>query len=126
VLALDPAARKRSLAQPEKSSRLNLERLCISTPEACGDCADRAKYTLAASGKGRSVSIAKDEALQKRFRKLQNSPTGRLAVVAGEQHHGVVDRVRDHAGPKAATGPKQAARKYAEQELRHHVAIEVG
>jgi hypothetical protein len=48
-------------------------------PEACGACAHRAKCTQAASGNGRSVSIAKDEALQKRFRKLQSSSTGRLA-----------------------------------------------
>jgi hypothetical protein len=51
-------------------------------PEACGACAHRAKCTQAASGNGRSVSIAKDEALQKRFRKLQSSSTGRLAFRA--------------------------------------------
>jgi hypothetical protein len=51
-------------------------------PEACGACSLRADCTQAASGRGRSISIAKDEALQKRFRKLQDSPTGRATLRA--------------------------------------------
>ncbi len=46
-------------------------------PEACGACLQRAKCTSAASGRGRSVSIAEDEALQKRFRRLQQTAPGR-------------------------------------------------
>jgi hypothetical protein len=46
-------------------------------PEACGACHLRASCTQAASGNGRSVSIAADEARQKKFRKLQESPSGR-------------------------------------------------
>jgi hypothetical protein len=46
-------------------------------PEACGACPQRAKCTTAASGRGRTVSIAEDEALQKRFRRLQQSGPGR-------------------------------------------------
>lgn len=46
-------------------------------PEACGACPLRAKCTTAASGRGRTVSIAEDEALQKRFRRLQQSASGR-------------------------------------------------
>jgi Transposase DDE domain/Transposase domain (DUF772) len=49
-------------------------------PEACGACAHRAQCTQAASGKGRSVSIAKDEAQQKKFRKLQSTSSGRSAL----------------------------------------------
>ena len=49
-------------------------------PEACGACPLRSSCTQAASGKGRSISIAADEALQKKFRKLQNSPSGRQAL----------------------------------------------
>jgi hypothetical protein len=49
-------------------------------PEVCGACPLRASCTQAASGKGRSISIAADEALQKKFRKLQNSPSGRQAL----------------------------------------------
>jgi hypothetical protein len=51
-------------------------------PEVCGACPLRASCTEAASGKGRSVSIAEDEAAQKRFRKLQTSSSGREALRA--------------------------------------------
>lgn len=49
-------------------------------PEACGACPLRAKCTLAASGRGRTVSIAHDEVHQKRFRKLQQTRSGRAAL----------------------------------------------
>ena len=49
-------------------------------PEVCGACPLRANCTQAASGKGRSISIAKDEAQQKKFRKLQETSTGRAAL----------------------------------------------
>ncbi len=51
-------------------------------PEACGACHLRESCTQAASGKGRSVSIAADEAQQKKFRKLQETPSGREALRA--------------------------------------------
>lgn len=47
-------------------------------PEACGPCPLRAKCTQAASGRGRTVSIAQDEALQKKLRKLQQTGQGRI------------------------------------------------
>jgi hypothetical protein len=46
-------------------------------PEACGPCALRANCTKASSGRGRTVSIGKDEALQKKLRALQRTGTGR-------------------------------------------------
>lgn len=49
-------------------------------PEVCGACHRRADCTQAASGKGRSVSIAKDEAQQKKFRQLQATATGRAKL----------------------------------------------
>ncbi|MEM9692080.1 MAG: IS1182 family transposase [Myxococcota bacterium] len=49
-------------------------------PEACGPCCLRTNCTQAASGAGRSVSIANDEAPQQKYRKLQKSPTGRAAL----------------------------------------------
>jgi len=49
-------------------------------PESCGSCALRASCTQATSGRGRTVSIAKDEALQKKLRKLQHTSTGREAL----------------------------------------------
>jgi hypothetical protein len=51
-------------------------------PEACGACQRRAECTQAATGKGRSVSITKDEAQQKKFRKLQATSTGRATLRA--------------------------------------------
>lgn len=49
-------------------------------PEACGACPLRANCTQAASGRGRSVSVAADEALQQKFRRLQHTPSGRAAL----------------------------------------------
>jgi hypothetical protein len=46
-------------------------------PEICGACPQRSRCTTAASGRGRTVSIAENEALQKRFRQLQRSTDGR-------------------------------------------------
>jgi hypothetical protein len=46
-------------------------------PEACGACPLREKCTQAASGKGRSVSMGEDEALQKKLRRLQTTTKGR-------------------------------------------------
>jgi len=49
-------------------------------PEACGACRVRSSCTQAASGRGRSVSIARDEKEQRRFRRLQNTPSGRATL----------------------------------------------
>jgi hypothetical protein len=49
-------------------------------PEACGACSQRASCTSAASGRGRTVSIAEDESRQKRFRALQASSSGRARL----------------------------------------------
>jgi hypothetical protein len=46
-------------------------------PEVCGACPLRVNCTEAASGRGRTVSIAENEALQSKFRKLQKSSSGR-------------------------------------------------
>lgn len=51
-------------------------------PEACGACKLRASCTAAASGRGRSGSVAEDEAAQRGYRRLQASPSGRAALRA--------------------------------------------
>lgn len=51
-------------------------------PEVCGACSLRQNCTQAASGRGRSVSIAEDEAAQREYRKLQSSKHGRAALRA--------------------------------------------
>lgn len=45
--------------------------------ETCGACRLRDRCTSAASGRGRTVQIAEDEARQKTFRKLQQTRAGR-------------------------------------------------
>jgi hypothetical protein len=49
-------------------------------PEACGACPLRANCTQAASGAGRTVSIAADEARQRKYRKLQQTGPGRAVL----------------------------------------------
>ena len=49
-------------------------------PEACGACSLRSKCTQAASGKGRTISIATNESRQKKFRKLQETKSGRALL----------------------------------------------
>lgn len=49
-------------------------------PEECGACPLRANCTQAASGRGRTVAIAADEARQRKFRALQESGTGRAEL----------------------------------------------
>jgi hypothetical protein len=57
-------------------------------PEACGPCKLRSQCTHSASGKGRTVSIATDERLQKKLRVLQATTPGRsqLRQRVGVEH----------------------------------------
>ena len=49
-------------------------------PEACGACPMRQNCTEAASGKGRTISVAEDEDAQREYRKLQSSERGRAEL----------------------------------------------
>lgn len=49
-------------------------------PEACDRCTLRAQCTMAATGKGRTVSIAEDERLQQRLRKQISTARGRAKL----------------------------------------------
>jgi hypothetical protein len=49
-------------------------------PEVCGSCNLRAQCTHSANGKGRTVSIAADERLQKKLRVLQSTGPGRIEL----------------------------------------------
>jgi len=57
-------------------------------PETCGSCSLRAQCTHSANGKGRTVSIGRDERLQKKLRVLQSTTTGRseLRQRVGVEH----------------------------------------
>lgn len=49
-------------------------------PEACARCPLRARCTMASPATGRSISVAEDEFLQHRLRKLTASPRGRTRL----------------------------------------------
>ena len=70
-------------------------------PEACAVCPLRPQCTNAAAGSGRSVTIAEDEAAQKKFRRLQQTAAGRarLRVRSGVEHK--LGRVARRQGPRA-------------------------
>jgi hypothetical protein len=70
-------------------------------PEACGPCPLRAQCTQAATGKGRSVSIAEDEAAQKAFRKLQTTRPGRATLRARVAVEHSLAHIAARKGPKA-------------------------
>lgn len=70
-------------------------------PEQCGACLQRAKCTQAASGRGRTVSIAEDEALQKKFRKLQQTGSGRATLRRRTQVEHALAHIAARKGPRA-------------------------
>ena len=70
-------------------------------PEACGACPLRAQCTHAASGRGRTVTMGDDEALQKRLRKLQSTRAGREKLRERVPvEHGLA-RLSNRQGPRA-------------------------
>jgi hypothetical protein len=70
-------------------------------PEVCGACPLRSKCTQAASGRGRTVSIAEDEALQKKFRKLQQTATGRSILRLRTPVEHALAHIAARKGPRA-------------------------
>ena len=77
-------------------------------PEGCGACSLRASCTQAAAGKGRSVSVAEDEALQKKLRKLQEAPSGRAALRKRVAVEHALAHIAARKGPKARyIGPRK-------------------
>ena len=70
-------------------------------PEVCGACPLRASCTQAAAGKGRSVSVAEDEALQKKFRRLQETPSGRVKLRERVAVEHALAHIAARKGPQA-------------------------
>jgi hypothetical protein len=70
-------------------------------PEVCGPCLLRSQCTKAASGRGRSVTMGDDEALQHKLRRLQQSPSGRarLRRRVGVEHG--LAHIAERQGPRA-------------------------
>jgi len=77
-------------------------------PEVCGACPRRAACTRAAAGHGRTVSIATDEAQQKKFRRLQQTSTGRAKL---RERVGVEHALAHIAARKGATARYFGVRK---------------
>ncbi len=70
-------------------------------PEICGPCSLRCLCILSASGKGRLVRIAEDEALQQKLRKLQETPVGRERLRARTAVEHRLAHLAARQGPKA-------------------------
>ena len=70
-------------------------------PDICGACNLRAKCTKAASGRGRTVAMRQDEALQKKLRVLQQSSAGRMKLRdrVGVEH--TLAHLANRQGPRA-------------------------
>ncbi|ADO70232.1 IS1182-like element ISStau7 family transposase [Stigmatella aurantiaca] len=70
-------------------------------PEVCGPCPLRAQCTHAATGRGRTVTMGEDEALQKKLRSLQETRTGRakLRERVGVEHR--LAHLSNRQGPRA-------------------------
>jgi hypothetical protein len=70
-------------------------------PEACGACPLRSRCTQATSGRGRTVSIAEDEALQQRFRRLQQTVPGRAVLRQRVHVEHSLAHIAARKGPRA-------------------------
>ncbi len=70
-------------------------------PEQCGACALRNRCTQSASGRGRTVSIAADEATQRKFRKLQETRTGRATLRTRTQVEHALAHISARKGHRA-------------------------
>jgi hypothetical protein len=70
-------------------------------PDACGACSLRSQCTMSASGRGRTVSIGRDERLQHKLRKLQATSAGRakLRKRVGVEHR--LAHIAARQGPRA-------------------------
>lgn len=79
-------------------------------PEACGGCRLRAQCTHSASGRGRVVRLADDEARQQRLRDLRATPAGRMRLRARTQ----VEHQLAHVGARKGRRARyRGARKNA-------------
>jgi hypothetical protein len=86
----DRNLRDRTITCPAgQTQNFELGRVVEFDAEICDECPLRVKCTAAEQGNGRTVTIAEDEVLQHRLRKLQTSPAGRrkLRERTGIEHH---------------------------------------
>ena len=69
--------------------------------EACGRCALRTQCTAATRGQGRAVTIARDEAAQKHYRRLQRTAPGRARLRGRTAVEHKLGRIARRQGPRA-------------------------
>ncbi len=87
--------RDRTIACPEgHTERFEFGSTVEFDPELCDRCPQRGKCTDSSPGHGRTVSIADNEALQKRLQKLARSPSGRKRL----RERVAVEHALAHAG----------------------------
>jgi hypothetical protein len=89
-------------------------------PDVCGACSLRAQCTHSANGKGRSVSIARDERLQKKLRVLQSTGAGRSRL---RRRTGVEHRLAHIAARQGARARYIGVRKNV-FDLRRAAAVQ--
>ena len=89
-------------------------------PEACGACPLRAICTQAASGSGRTVSIAADEARQRKYRKLQQTGPGRAAL----RHRTAVEHALAHIAARKGLRARYVGVRRNLFDLRRSAAIQ--
>jgi len=70
-------------------------------PEVCGPCRIRAQCTGAASGKGRTVTMGDDEALQQKLRRLQSTRGGREKLRERTPVEHRLAHIANRQGPRA-------------------------
>lgn len=89
-------------------------------PEVCGACPLRANCTQAAAGKGRSVSVAEDEALQQKFRALQRTSSGRASL----RHRVAVEHALAHIAARKGHRARYIGTRKNLFDLRRASAIQ--
>ena len=89
-------------------------------PEACARCPLRAKCTTAAPGTGRTVSIADDERLQHKLRKLVSSPSGRERL----RERGGVEHSLAHLGRRQGNRARYRGTRKNLFDLRRAAAVQ--
>ena len=87
--------RRHTITCPEGNSEaITLGATVEFDPATCDVCPRRGECTSAAPGRGRTVTIGQNEAMQERFRKLLDTPSGRAKL----RERVVVEHLLAHAG----------------------------
>ena len=89
-------------------------------PEVCGACPLRANCTQATSGRGRTISMVQDEAMQARFRKLQQTPSGRRLL----RERTAVEHSLAHIAARKGTHARYRGVRKNEFDLRRAATIQ--